>query len=76
MKETESPIEPVAETVRGLARDRSCLIEKRETLNTNWNKYRDYYQDLCKQIAAIDKRIDELILLDLKNVREIRVVDK
>ena len=63
-EETESPVEPIAETVRGLARDRSYLIEKRETLNTCWNKYRDYYQDLCEQITAIDKRIDDLIQLD------------
>ena len=41
MKETESPVEPIAEAVRGLARDRTYLIEVREA----------YIQEVDKDLA-------------------------
>lgn len=87
MKETESPIEPIAEAVRGLARDRTYLIEVREAYIQSEGKadvqpedvkkaLDRYYADIGSyndQIAAIDKRIDELVLLDIKNVRQVQV---
>ncbi len=37
-KETESPVEPIAEAVRGLARDRSYLIKVREAYIEKYGK--------------------------------------
>lgn len=56
-----TPINPVAEAVRGLARDRTILIRKIRDCNQDWIGFPEFKREHLGQIAAIDARIDALL---------------
>ncbi len=61
----EAPaVNPMAEAVRGLARDRSLLVKELREANRSWMHYPDFAKEQAEKIDKIDKRIDELISKD------------
>jgi hypothetical protein len=58
-----APVNPLAEAVRGLARDRSRLIVEIEKANTYWVGYDKWLKEQYIRIAETDKRIDALLAI-------------
>ena len=57
--------DPVAEVVRGLARDRSTLMNEWKNTNRSWVGYDDFVKYQADRIRAIDERIDSILKLSL-----------
>jgi hypothetical protein len=58
----EAPaVNAVAEVVRGLARDRSLLVKELKDTNRLWMHFDEFAKEQAAKIAAIDKRIDDLL---------------
>jgi hypothetical protein len=58
----EAPaVNAVAEAVRGLARDRSLLVKEVRDTNRTWMHFDAFAKEQTAKIAAIDKRIDDLL---------------
>jgi len=55
---------PIAEAVRGLARDRSLMVKEWKEVNRSWINYAAFAKEQAEKIDKIDKRIDELLSKD------------
>jgi hypothetical protein len=65
----EAPaVNAIAEAVRGLARDRSLLVKELRETNRNWIGFDAFAKENAEKIAAIDRRIDCLVALNLGKV--------
>jgi hypothetical protein len=61
----EAPaVNAVAEVVRGLARDRSVLVNEVRATNRSWMHFDAFAKEQAEKIAAIDKRIDDLLTME------------
>ena len=66
----EAPaVNPLAEAVRGLARDRSLLVKELRDTNRGWIHFADFAKEQAEKIDKLDKRIDELLSKDATPTR-------
>ena len=64
----EAPaMNPIAEAVRGLARDRSLLVKELKQTNRSWMHFDSFAKEQAAKIDAIDKRIDALLAMSTAN---------
>lgn len=64
----EAPaMNPIAEAVRGLARDRSLLVKELKQTNRSWMHFDSFAKEQAAKIDATDKRIDALLAMSTAN---------
>jgi hypothetical protein len=63
-----APVNAIAEAVRGLARDRSALVDELVGTSRSWLGYSHFAEQQAAKIEAIDRRVDKL--LEMSDGRE------